>query len=105
MSKEDFTELMDWSKVKQLLNKSRKEVVIVKENNGCVWKKILGVVLVLAAIAGIAYAIYRYLNPKYEDEFLDDFDDDDDAFEDDLEDLKDAAADKMFEDEKSGEEA
>ena len=42
MSKEDFTELMDWSKVKQLLNKSRKEVVIVKENNGCVWKKILG---------------------------------------------------------------
>ena len=123
MSKEDFTELMDWSKVKQLLNKSRKEVVIVKENNGCVWKKILGVVLVLAAIAGIAYAIYRYLNPKYEDEFLDDFDDDDDAFEDDLEDLKDdaadvvedvknvaedikdVAADKMFEDEKSGEEA
>ncbi len=53
----------------------------MKENNGCVWKKILGVVLVLAAIAGIAYAIYRYLNPKYEDEFLDDFDDDDDAFE------------------------
>ena len=123
MSKEDFTELMDWSKVKQLLNKSRKEVVIVKEKNGCVWEKILGVVLVLAGIAGIAYAIYRYLNPKYEDEFLDDFDDDDDAFEDDLEDLKDdaadvvedvknvaedikdAAADKMFEDEKSGEEA
>ena len=40
----------------------------------------------LAAIAGIAYALYRYFKPDYDDEFMDEFDDefyDDDYEEDD----------------------
>ncbi len=53
-----------------------------------VWKtvkKILGVILALAAVAGICYAVYKYLNPEYDEEFIDDLDDefdDDDFFED-----------------------
>lgn len=48
-----------------------------------------GVAVAVAAIAGIAFAIYKFLTPNYED-FEDDFDDDffededeDDIFEDD----------------------
>ena len=41
---------------------------------------ILGAVLVIAAIAGIAYAVYRYFTPDYLEDFDEDFEDD---FEDD----------------------
>ena len=94
MSREDIMSLVDLSNLKQLLNKSKKEVVVVRENKCCTWKKVLGVIVALAAVAGIAYALYRYFHPKYEDEFLDDFDDDlDDDFDDDLDDLSDDVAD------------
>ena len=52
---------------------------------------IVGAVLVIAAIAGIAYAVYRFMKPDYledyEDDIDDDFDYDDDFFdeEDDFE--------------------
>lgn len=41
----------------------------------------------VAAVAGIAYAVYRFFAPSYLDEFEDDFDDDefDDDFFDDEE--------------------
>ena len=41
----------------------------------------------VAAVAGIAYAVYRFFAPAYLDEFEDDFDDDefDDDFFDDEE--------------------
>ena len=59
----------------------------------CDCKKVLtiaaGVAFAVAAIAGIAFAVYTFLTPNYED-FEDDFDDDffededeDDIFEDD----------------------
>ena len=48
---------------------------------------ILGTVLVIAAIAGIAYAVYRFMKPDYledyEDDIEDEFDYDDDFFDDD----------------------
>lgn len=47
-------------------------------------KGILVVVGALAVIAGVAYLVYRFLTPDYEDEFDDDFDD---TFDDDGEDL------------------
>ena len=50
---------------------------------------ILGAVLVIAAIAGIAYAVYRFVKPDDLDDFEDDFDDefdyDDDFFDDEFE--------------------
>ena len=47
------------------------------------FQRIIAIVLCLAAIAGIAYALYRYFKPDYDDDFIDEFDDDfDDEFED-----------------------
>ncbi len=41
----------------------------------------------VAAVAGIAYAVYRFVTPDYLEDFEDDFDDDfDDYFEDEDED-------------------
>ena len=48
---------------------------------------IVGAVLVIAAIAGIAYAIYRFCSKNYLKDFEDDFDDDyeEDFFDEDVE--------------------
>ena len=44
---------------------------------------VLAIVGCIAAVAGIAYAVYRYFTPDYLEEFEDEFDDDfDDYFED-----------------------
>lgn len=57
---------------------------------------IVGTVLVIAAIAGIAYAVYRFMKPDYledyEDDIDDEFDYDDDFFDedDDFEEVEDA---------------
>ena len=68
----------------------RDYVVVKKEEGGfkvLVW--ILAIIGIIVAVAGIAYAVYRFLTPDYledfEEEFEDDFDDDfdDDFFEDD----------------------
>ena len=49
----------------------------------------LAVIGAITAVAGIAYAVYRYLTPDYLEDFDDDIDDDfDDYFED--EDLEEA---------------
>lgn len=66
---------------------------------------ILAVIGAVTAVAGIAYAVYRYLTPDYLEDFDEDFDDDfDDYFED--EDLEEAPApekeeedEEIFEDE------
>lgn len=43
----------------------------------------LAVIGCIAAVAGIAYAVYRFFTPDYLEEFDDEFDDDfDDYFED-----------------------
>ena len=64
---------------------------------------ILGAVLVIAAIAGIAYAVYRFMKPDYledyEDDIDDEFDYDDDFFDDedefDFEDEEDVEEDTV----------
>ena len=58
------------------LNKEEK-----KKSNILVW--VLAIVGAVAAIVGIAYAVYRFLTPDYLEDFEEDFEDDfDDCFED-----------------------
>lgn len=80
MNKLDFMEV---AKIKELLRKKEKED---KCCNVLVW--ILAIIGVVAAVAGIAYAIYRYMNPDYledfDDEFEDEFEDEEDLFEDEV---------------------
>lgn len=69
-----------------------------KNKNTVLW--ILAIIGAVTAVAGIAYAVYRYLTPDYledfEDDFEDDFDDDfDDYFED--EDLEEENAEEESE--------
>ena len=85
MSKEDLMELIDLSKLTNLLGNVKKKEIVVKEKKECCWKQVLCIVAVIAAIAGVAYAVYRYFNRDLEDEFMDDFEDwdDDELFDED----------------------
>ena len=61
-----------------MLNNDKKE----KKSCPIVW--ILAIIGAVVAIAGIAYAVYRYFNAEVEEEMEDEFDEDfdDDFFED-----------------------
>lgn len=54
-----------------------------KNKNTLLW--IFAVIGAVAAVAAIAYGVYRYFTPDYLEDFEDDFEDDldDDFFEDD----------------------
>lgn len=53
-----------------------------KGKNTLLW--VLAIVGAVAAVAGIAYAVYRFFTPDYLEDFEDDFDDDfDDYFNED----------------------
>lgn len=53
-----------------------------KGKNTLLW--VLAIVGAVAAVAGIAYAVYRFFTPDYLEDFEDDFDDDfDDYFSED----------------------
>ena len=55
-----------------------------KEKNTVLW--VLAIIGAVAAVAGIAFAVYRFLAPDYLEDFEEDFDDDfDDYFEDEEE--------------------
>lgn len=56
-----------------------------KKKNCILW--VLAIIGAVAAVAGIAYAVYRFFTPDYLEDFEDDFDDDfdDDFFEDETE--------------------
>ena len=87
----------DLKDLKELLNK--KQVVVEKEKKCSPLLWILAIVGFVAAVAGIAYAVYRYFTPDYLEDFEDeDYDDDD--FEDEDEDFED----EEFEDEEFAEE-
>ena len=66
-------EIMDAIRANEILR--RKDD---RKNNWSFWA--LAIVGAVVVIAGIAYAVYRYLTPDYLEDFDDDFDDD---FEDD----------------------
>lgn len=72
------------------MNKIDELVDILKRNereeekckNVIVW--VLAILGAVAAVAGIAYAVYRFFTPDYLEDFEDDFDDDfDDYFSED----------------------
>lgn len=72
------------SKVEELLN----ELILKKEKEeqkNKTWIIVLAVIGGVVAVAGIAYALYRFFAPDYLDDFEDDFDD----FEDDFFDEED----------------
>ena len=71
-------ELIAETKLNELLRKKEEE----KGKNIIVW--VLAVLGAVAAVAGIAYAVYCFLTPDYLENFEDDFDDDfDDYFSED----------------------
>ena len=86
-------ELLTTSKLNELLNKKEQEE---KHKNAVLW--VVAVRGAIAAVAGIAYAVYRYFTPDYLEDFEDDFDEDDfdDDFFDDEDDEEDGPS---FEDE------
>ena len=59
-------EMIEWVKMSELLQKKEKKNVLL-------W--ILAVIGAVVVIAGIAYAVYRYMTPDYLEDFDDDFDD------------------------------
>lgn len=67
------------SKLNELLHKKDDE----KAKNTLLW--VLAIVGAVAAIAGIAYAVYKFFTPDYLEDFEEDFEDDfdDDFFGDD----------------------
>ena len=93
VTKDDLADLIDVSKLKSRIDKpvslvkSRREVLQKKKEKTDMKKLIKGILItvgVLTVICGIAYALYRYFTPDYDDAFDDDFDD---AFDDDDDDL------------------
>ena len=83
----------DLKDLKELLGKKQVVVEEKKKCNPLVW--ILAIVGFVAAVAGIAYAVYRYFTPDYLEDFEDEDLDDDDDFDDD-----DNFDDDFFEEEK-----
>mgnify|MGYP007135336486 CR=1 FL=1 len=54
---------------------------------------VLAVIGAIAGVAAIAYAVYRYMNPDYLDDFDDDFDEYEDDFDEDEYDETELSAD------------
>ena len=69
-------EIVNSTKLNEFLHRKEEED---KKKNCILW-----VLAIIGAVAGIAYAVYRFFTPDYLDDFEDDFDDDfdDDFFED-----------------------
>ena len=96
MNKEKLEDLLNAIKSGEFMNKKEPEPE-EKKCNVLLW--VLAIIGAIAAIAGIAYAVYRYFTPDYLEDFEDDFDDDfdDDFFADDEEEVKVATADEQDE--------
>lgn len=75
-------DLMSSTRLNDFLHKREQED---KKKNNILW--VLAIIGAVAAVAGIAYAVYRFFTPDYLEDFEDDFDDDfdDDFFEDEAE--------------------
>lgn len=66
------------TRLNEILHKNEAE----KQKNTVIWT--LAIIGAVAAVAAIAYAVYRFVSPDYLDDFEDDFDDDfDDYFSED----------------------
>ena len=62
--------LIDIARLNELLGKKEEE----KECKKVLW--VLAIIGAIASVAAIAYAVYRYLNPRYLEDFDDEFEDD-----------------------------
>lgn len=69
-------DLLNAAKINELIHKKELEE---RNKNGILIA--LAIIGAIAAVAGIAYAVYKYFTPDYLDDFDDDFEDD---FEDDF---------------------
>lgn len=80
---EKLSDLLEMAKVSDIIA-TKKE----KEDNKIVWA--LAIIGAIAAVAGIAFAVYKYLTPDYMDDFDEDFDeeDDTDVKEEDIEEVE-----------------
>ena len=75
-----FNNLLQNEKIEDLLAALKKKED-EKEKNTVLW--VLAIIGAVAAVAGIAFAVYRFFAPDYLEDFEEDFDDDfDDYFED-----------------------
>lgn len=81
-------ELLNAAKINEFLHRQEKKEDECKCKNKVLW--ILAIVGAVVAVAGIAYAVYRFFTPDYLEDFEDDFDDDfeDDFFDDEDEEEK-----------------
>ncbi len=71
MSREKLEDMIATSKISEMLSKKED----AKASHTVLW--ILAIIGSVAAVAGIAYAVYRFLTPDYfEEEFEDDFEED-----------------------------
>ena len=72
-------ELVNASRLNSFLSKKEEEE---KKKNTIIW--VLAIIGAIAAVAGIAFAVYKFFTPDYLEDFEDDFDDDFDYdFDDD----------------------
>ena len=81
---EKLSDLLEMAKVSDIIA-TKKE----KEDSKIVWA--LAIIGAIAAVAGIAFAVYKYLTPDYMDDFDDDFfdeEDDTDVKEEDIEEVE-----------------
>ena len=67
-------ELIAETKLNELLRKKEDD----KQKNTVLW--VLAIVGAVTAVAGIAYAVYRFFTPDYLEDFEEDFDDDFDDY-------------------------
>ena len=72
----DLMKAHDLRELKEFFNKKEEEQ---KKNNTLVW--VFAIIGIVAAVAGIAFAVYRFFAPDYledfdPDDYSDDFDDD-----------------------------
>ena len=80
----NLDDLINAAKIQELI---KREDPQEKATRRILW--VFAVIGAITAVAGIAYAVYRYLTPDYLDDFDDDFDDD---FFDEEEEVKPAKA-------------
>ena len=81
---EKLSDLLEMAKVSDIIARKKE-----KEDNKIVWA--LAIIGAIAAVAGIAFAVYKYLAPDYMDDFDDDFfdeEDDTDVKEEDIEEVE-----------------
>ena len=67
-------ELIAETKLKELLNKKSDD----KQKKTVIW--VLAIIGSVAAVAAIAYGVYRFFTPDYLEDFEEDFDDDFDDY-------------------------